>query len=159
MLVNIYSLVLTYPFIYLSKKINSNILSIIGIISFVLLQIELNLIIKSIQYIIIIAFLFAVYRRGYWISRRYYNLQVMENKNISKTYSIISIINQIGVIISAYIGSIFLDYISLKVLTVFAIILFILSIIPLLTIEIKHVNKFSLKALFKAIPFSFSIII
>ena len=48
---------------------------------------------------------------------------VMSNKNISVSYSIISIINQIGVITSAYIGSLILDFISIKVLTVISILL------------------------------------
>ena len=66
----------------------------------------------SIYYLLIIATLYAIYRRGYWISRRYYTLKVIKKDNISSTYSILSIINQIGVIISAYLGSIVLDYIS-----------------------------------------------
>lgn len=71
----------------------------------------------SIKYLLIIATLFAIYRRGYWISRRYYNLKVIKKNNISTTYSLISIINQIGVIISAYIGSLILDYVGIHVLT------------------------------------------
>ena len=62
-------------------------------------------------------------------------------RNISKTYSIISIINQIGVIISAYIGSLVLDYISLKLLTIISIIVFILSIIPLYKLKFKFEEK------------------
>lgn len=92
----------------------------------------------SIKYLLIIATLFAIYRRGYWISRRYYNLKVIKKNNISTTYSLISIINQIGVIISAYIGSLILDYVGIHVLTIFAICLFIISIIPLYLLKFKH---------------------
>ena len=141
LIVNAVSLILTYPFIYLSKKLNNKILSIIGIVAFVLVQISLNYLTHSIIYIFTIATFYAIYRRGYWISRRYFNLKIIENENISKTYSIISIINQIGVIISAYIGSLVLDYISLKLLTIISIIIFILSIIPLYKLKFKFEEK------------------
>ena len=138
LIVNVTSLILTYPFVYLSKKFNNKILAIIGIIAFVLVQISLNFLTYSYMYLFIIAVFYAIYRRGYWISRRYYNLKIIKNYNISKTYSIISIINQVGVIISAYFGSLILDYISLKLLTIFAIVLFILSIVPLYTLKFEH---------------------
>jgi hypothetical protein len=94
--------------------------------------------VHSITYIFVIAILYAIYRRGYWISRRYYNLKIIKKDKISSTYSIISIINQVGVIISAYCGSLILDYVSLNVLTAIAIILFLISIIPLYKLEFKH---------------------
>ena len=94
--------------------------------------------VHSITYIFAIAILYAIYRRGYWLSRRYYNLKIIKKDKISSTYSIISIINQVGVIISAYCGSLILDYVSLNVLTAIAIILFLISIIPLYKLEFKH---------------------
>lgn len=128
---NAVSLIISYPFVYLSQKFNYKILSIIGIVAFLILQISLNFMTNNIWYLFSIAVLYAVYRRGYWIARRYYNLKVIKNNDISTTYSIISIINQIGVIVSAYLGSIILDYISLNILTTIAIILFTASIVPL----------------------------
>lgn len=129
--VNLTSLILSYPCVYLSQKYDNKILSIIGIFAFATLQVLLNFMSYSIFYLLIIAILFAIYRRGYWISRRYYNLKVIKNNNISTIYSIISIINQVGVIISAYLGSIVLDYISISVLTIISVGIFIASIFPL----------------------------
>lgn len=83
------------------------------LVNFISLLISYPCVLFSIYYILAISFLYAVYRRCYWMSRRYFNLNVIKNKDISKTYSIISIINQIGVIISAYCGSLFLDLICL----------------------------------------------
>lgn len=83
------------------------------LVNFISLLISYPCALFSIYYILAISFLYAVYRRFYWMSRRYFNLNVIKNKDISKTYSIISIINQIGVIISAYCGSLFLDLICL----------------------------------------------
>ena len=155
LMANVVSLIISYPFIYFSKKFNNKILSIIGIISFVALQISLNAITKNILYLFIIALLFAIYRRGYWIARRYYNLKVIKKENISTTYSIISITNQVGVMVSAYFGSILLDIISLKLLTITAIMLFLISIIPLYLLKFKHENtdeKLDFSETIKKIP-------
>ena len=155
LMANIISLIICYPCIQLSKKYNNKLLSIIGIIAFVALQISLNYITHNTIYLITIAALFAIYRRGYWIARRYYNLKVIKKENISTTYSIISIINQLGVIVSAYCGSIILDFISLKILTIIAIILFLTSIIPLNMLKFKHEKtneKLNLLKTFKRIP-------
>ena len=84
---------ITYPSIYISNKFNNKILSIVGITSFIALQVALNYMVKSIPYLVLIAVLFAFYRRGYWISRRYYNLEVIKDKNIATSYSIIMILN------------------------------------------------------------------
>ena len=138
LIVNVFSLLISYPFVAFSKKFNNKILSIIGVVAFLLVQILLNHMVHSITYIFAIAILYAIYRRGYWLSRRYYNLKIIKKDKISSTYSIISIINQVGVIISAYCGSLILDYVSLNVLTAIAIILFLISIIPLYKLEFKH---------------------
>jgi len=139
-IVNLFSLIITYPCFKFARKYNYKILSLVGVITFLIMQILLNNVVIDVIYIIGIAFSFALYRRCYWIARRHYNLNVIGNKNISVSYSIISIINQIGVIISAYIGSLLLDFISIKVLTIISILLFLISIIPLCFIDIKE-NK------------------
>ena len=57
------------------KKFDNKLLSLIGIVSYVFLQILLNKITYSYIYIGILSFLYALYRRGYWIARRFYNLK------------------------------------------------------------------------------------
>ena len=154
LLANVISLIISYPFVQISKKYSNKMLAILGIVAFVVLQISLNFITQSYKYIFLIATFFAIYRRGYWISRRYYNLNVVQDKNIDTTYSIISIINQLGIIFSAYLGSIILDYINLKLLTIFAILLFLASTIPLFLLDFKHeINnkKIQLLEIFKNI--------
>ena len=136
--VNLFSLILSYPCFYLSNKYNNKILSIIGIISFVILQLLLNNLQNNIIYLLLISLAFATYRRGYWISRRYYNLKIIKKDNISKTYSLISIINEIGLIFSSYIGSLFLDFISIDALTIISIVLFLISTIPLYLLKFEH---------------------
>ncbi|MGN1338131.1 MAG: hypothetical protein ACI4WW_06630 [Candidatus Coprovivens sp.] len=138
LLVNIISLLLTKPFITLSKKTSNRVLAIIGIISFILLQIVLNIIKPKILYLLLVSFLFATYRRGYWMSRRFYNLKTIQKKNISTSYTLISIVNQIAVVISSYIGALLLDFISIKILTIISISLFIISILPLYKLKFTH---------------------
>ena len=52
--VNLFSLILSYPCFYLSNKYNNKILSIIGIISFVILQLLLNNLQNNIIYLLLI---------------------------------------------------------------------------------------------------------
>lgn len=137
LLVNMFSLLFTYKCSKMLNKINYKTFSFVGIFAFAIMQILLNKFCYSIWYIIILAFLFALYRRGYWISRRFYNLNIISEKNISISYTIISIINQLGVIFAAYIGAILLDFVGLTSLTIISITLFCISIIPLYFIDIK----------------------
>lgn len=155
LIVNLTSLIICYPFICFSKKFDNKILSIMGIAGFVSLQILLNYIIHSPIYLVSIAILFTIYRRGYWIARRFYSLNVIKGEKVSTTYSIISIINQIGVIVSAYFGSVVLDFVGLKILTISSIILFLISIIPLNMLKFKRENtqeKLNLINTMKKIP-------
>lgn len=157
LLSNIFSLVLSYPLIEFSKKFNNKILTFIGIIAFVTLQIMLANITYSMIYILIISFLYALYRRGYWISRRFYNLQVMEKEKIGTTFSIISIVNHLGVIFASYIGAVMLDYLTVELVTVISITIFMLSILPLSFMKFKHEKnneKITLIKTLKSIPFS-----
>ena len=157
LLSNMFSLVLSYPLIEFSKKFNNKILTFIGIIAFVSLQIMLANITYSMIYILIISFLYALYRRGYWISRRFYNLQVMEKEKIGTTFSIISIVNHLGVVFASYIGAVMLDYLTVEFVTVISIIIFMLSILPLSFMKFKHEKnneKITLIKTLKSIPFS-----
>lgn len=138
LIVNIVALIITYPCILISKKLDNKIVLFISIISFVIMQLMLNNVSNNIIYTIFLAALFAMYKEGYWIARRFYNLKIIHKKDISFTYSIISIINQLGVIFSAYIGSLLLDFININVLSIIAITLFVISIVPLYFLKFTH---------------------
>ena len=156
LLSNIFSLILSYPLIEFSKKFNNKILTLIGIVSFVIVQLMLANIVYSIEYITVLAFVYALYRRGYWISRRFYNLQVMEKEKIGTTFSIISIVNHLGVIFASYIGAIMLDFLDVDTVTIVSIIIFVFSIFPLTFMNFKHEKNNEKMHLFKTlkdIPF------
>ena len=150
LLVNIFSVILGIPCSMISKKYSNKLLSIIGIISFIGLQVVLNFITTDIYYLYIVSFLFALYRRCYWISRRYYTLQVIDN-NISKKYSIISILNQLGVMTSTYIGSLLLQFININVITLISIILLFISIYYIYKLDFKNEKNDIKINLFKTI--------
>lgn len=152
---NMFSILLTKPCFSISKRFNSKVLFGLSIVFFIMMQISLANITYSIYYLALIALLYALYRRCYWIPRRYYNMIVIEQKDISKTYSITSIINQIGVVTSAYIGSYLLDNYSTTLVTSIAMILFFIGIIPLFFMKFEHEKnneKLSLFKTFKKIP-------
>ena len=80
LLINIFSLIFAYPFLKIAQKYGYKILAIIGIISFICLQVLINNMFNNILYIVLLALFHALYRRGDWISRRYYTLNVMPKK-------------------------------------------------------------------------------
>lgn len=156
MMSHIFSFILAFPFIWISKKYNNKILTFIGIIAFVILQILLNHITFGISYLLLIALLFAIYRRGYWISRRYYNMKVIKKEKVASTFSIISIINHLGVLISSYVGSLLLDFLDINTVTYISIALFLLSLIPLFKMDFKHIEcstKLNIKETLKQVSF------
>lgn len=138
---NLFSLIISMYCLKFAQKWGYKTLSFVGIVAFAIMQIMLKNISYSMTYLIILSFMFALYRRGYWFPRRYYNLTVIGEKDISLSYTIICIINQLGVIIATYIGSILLDFINMDALTVISITLFVISIIPLNSFETKESEK------------------
>ena len=159
LLYNFIELVISYPMVKLATKKGNKILAIFGLIAFVVLQIMLNYMEYSILYLLVISFLYAVYRTGYWLSRRYFNLKVIHKKDISSDYSIVTIVNQVALVFAGYIGSLFLDFIGTEVLTIIAMLLYAVSIIPLYLFKFEHDNtntdvKIELVKTIKEIPFS-----
>lgn len=135
---NFIELIISYPMVYLATKKGNKILAIFGFIGFVLTQVMLNKMYMGLSYLLIIATLYAVYRAGYWLSRRYFNLKVIHKKHISSTYSIVTIINQLALIFAGYIGSLILDFVGTGILTFIAILLYVISIFPLFMFKFEH---------------------
>lgn len=157
LLVQINGLILCYPCILFAKRFSNKILAFIGIFSFVIVQLLLNTVVLSITYLFIIAFLYALYRRCYWISRRFYNLKVIKKDNIAKSYTIVSVVNQISIIVAAYVGSLLLDFMNIKTLTFVSTIIFLLSVISLYGLKFEHEHndeKIELFKTMKQIPLS-----
>ena len=139
---NFFALLISYPAALVSKRYSNRLIALISMISFFLLQIVLNFISVHIWYLIGIALLFALYKQLYWMSRRFYNFKVLRGHEIAKKYSIISVINQLGVVVSAYIGSLILDYVSVTILTIISIFIFLVSIVILYTLKFDHEKNY-----------------
>lgn len=137
---NLIELVLAYPLVKLATKKGNKILAIFGFIGFIVTQILLNKMYKGINYLLLIATTFAIYRVGYWLSRRYFNFKIIQKKHISSSYTFITIINQLAIVFAGYMGAIFLDFIGTTTLTIIAGILYIISIIPLFLFKFEHDN-------------------
>lgn len=149
------SLLLSYPFAFICKKGYGRFLSFVGIIAFIAEQVYLNFITHTTTYLITTAVIYGVYRRAYWISRRFFNMQIMQKNEEGKSYSITSIFNQLAIIAASYIGSLLLEFLSTKVVTIISIALFVMSIIPLKLMKFKiEVNDMPIdvKHIFKTTP-------
>ena len=133
--ISLFSIILAPIVIKLARKINYKIILWIWIISFVLLQLVISHVYISVWYLLLIAFLFACYRRCYWITRRLYNLKVIHKTNIWISYTFISIINQLACMVATYIGAVLLDFVNIETLTCISIWLFVISIYPISKIK------------------------
>ena len=126
--VNIFSFIIAFPCIQIAKRKSNRILAIIGIFAFIAVQVALNCVQLSIWYLLLLSFLYALYRRAYWMSRRYYTLQVIDKNNTSKEYSFVSILNQLALLTSSYAGSLLLEYVSIDVITYISILLLLIGL-------------------------------
>ena len=126
--VNIFSFILAFPCIQVAKRFSNKILAIIGIIAFITVQVILNYVTISVWYLLILSFLYALYRRAYWMSRRYYTFQVVDKNNTSKDYSFVSILNQLALLTASYAGSLLLEYVSITVITIISILLLLIGL-------------------------------
>ena len=140
--VNIFSFIIAFPCIQIAKRHSNRILTILGILAFILVQVALNYIQLNIGYLLLLAFLYAAYRRAYWMSRRYYTLQVIDKKNTSKEYSFVSILNQLALLLSSYVGSLLLEYISIAVITYLSILLLFIGLVCVFKMDFEYeINK------------------
>ena len=139
--ISLFSFILAPIVIKLARKIRYNTILLLWIISFIVLQLIIAHISISIRYLILVAFLFACYRRCYWITRRLYNLKVIHRTNIWISYTFISIINQLACMVATYIGAVLLDFVNIETLTCISILLFVISIYPISKIKTPKQKK------------------
>ncbi len=133
--ISLFSVILAPLVIKSAKKVKHSIILLIWIISFILLQVIIAHIYVSMWYLLLVAFLFACYRRCYRITRRLYNLKVIHNTNIWISYTFISIINQLACMVATYIGAVLLDFVNIETLTCISILLFVIGIYPISKIK------------------------
>ena len=141
LLENGFAFFISYLFVKIGEKYKYSTVMYIGIFSFIVLQIVLNNIVHSYMYIILISFLYSLYSRGYWVSRRYYITDIIPQRNSSESFSILMIVSEIASIISGYFGGFLLDSFNILSLTIISSVLLVISVIPLIKIKTKTSNK------------------
>lgn len=151
--VNVFGTFLVYLFVKLGNKFGYKKLAYLSIFNFALMQIVLNFKVHTVWYLVLLALVYTLYFRAYWISRRYFNLHVVKKDNIAKTYSIISIFNQLGTMTATFIGGLFLDTLGNMIVSIISIIIFVVSVIFLNGMEEKfNRNKIEVIKTFKIVP-------
>ena len=138
---NFFALFISYFYVKVGEEYSYSVPISIGIVSFVALQVLLNkYICNTTSYLILISIIYSLYRRGYWVSRRFYITTIMPKKYSSERFSIVTIVAQLASILSGYIGSYLLDNLNMGLLTMISAIVLLISVIPLIDIEYDNKN-------------------
>ena len=139
--VNMFAVPLSYVFVKLGEKTKYIYIMIIGLIAFVIVQLLLRNVINSNYYLILLAFVYSVYRRGYWVARRLYITEIMPTNKTSGLFSIVLVLSQLASIVAGCVGSIILNNVGIVTLNIISSTLLFLSVIPLLGIKHNSVSK------------------
>ena len=134
---NIFSFFISILFVKVGERFNYSIVMYFGVVSFIVLQLVLGNPINNFPYILLISFLYAMYRRGYWVARRFYVTKIMPERNSSIPYSIVMAVSEIASIVSGFVGSYLLDSLNVFALTIISSVLLFISVLPLVKIKNK----------------------
>ena len=135
LLENLFSFFISILFVKIGEKYNYAVVMYAGVISFIVLQVVLGNLVHSFWYISLISLLYAVYRRGYWVSRRFYITNIMPEKGSTVPYSIVMVVSEIASILSGFVGAYLLDGLNVTTLMVISSILLFISVLPLRKIK------------------------
>ena len=138
---NFFSIFLSYIFVRIGKSFHYAIPMFIGITAFIGLQFLLKNCHNTFYFILLTSFIYALYRRGYWVPRRFYITNIMPKKKSSGSFSIMIVVGQLGSIFAGYLGSLFLDNLNILYLTIISSILLLISVIPLILIKYEKTNE------------------
>lgn len=130
-LANFIAIPISYVFALIGEKTRYVYVMLFSYVCFIGLQLILKKVFLSNWYILLIAFIYSLYRRGYWIARRYYMTNFMPRKRSSFWFGIISASGQIAKILAGYAGAYIFSGSSLFMVTSVASVLLLVSIIPI----------------------------
>jgi MFS family permease len=101
-------------------------------------------------YLIVLAFLSAMYDSFFWVAHwLIFNEAVSKSKEVGKKIGMFNIIKNSASLITPLIGAMFLILFDKNYLLMFSIILFLISLIPLFRITVKHLNVEKRKNVFQ----------
>ena len=137
---HLFAALISIGYVKLGEKRGYSIVMYIGILFFIVFQFLLVSPTNSLSYIILLSLIYALYRRGYWVARRFYIINIMPKRNTTESFSILVVMAQIASILAGYVGAIFLDDFSVTDLTILSSILLLISVLPLTRIKYKNTN-------------------
>lgn len=152
---NLCSFFMAAPLAHIAKKFGNRILAVASIVFFIILQFLLLKLDGSLPILYLISFVYAGYKRCYWISRRFYTLHIIHKHHVGKVYAIISILHQLSVMAATYVGALLLDGLNQYILIAISVFILLLSLIPLFRIDMKHErndSKINLRETLSKIP-------
>lgn len=138
LVMNLCSLFMSGPLSHIAKRYGNKILAVASIFFFIVLQFLLLKLDGSLPILYLVSFVYAGYKRCYWISRRFYTLHIIHKHNVGKVYAIISILHQLSVMAATYVGALLLDGLNQYLLIGISVAILLLSLIPLFRIDMKH---------------------
>lgn len=141
LLENIFCIIMSYCFVKIGEKYNYGIVMCVGVVSFIVLQFVLGHLAHDYNYVLLISFLYAVYRKGYWVARRFYVTEIMPKRDSSVPYSIVMAVSEFGSIMAGFVGGFLLDSFHNSTLIILSSFLLVLSVLPLFGIENRSRKK------------------
>lgn len=155
LVMNLCSLFMSGALSHIAKRYGNKILAVASIFFFIVLQLLLLELDGSLPILYLVSFVYAGYKRCYWISRRFYTLHIIHKHNVGKVYAIISILHQLSVMAATYVGALLLDGLNQYLLIGISVTILLLSMIPLFRIDMKHEHndtKIELRKTLSKIP-------
>ncbi|MDD2181079.1 MAG: hypothetical protein PHW32_01785 [Bacilli bacterium] len=137
----IISFIICYPLVWLGSALKYKYLIFFSLIFLIITYFVLLKPVNTILYIIILSIVYSLYRRTYWIGRRYYSLKVIPTENMGSKVGIIVIINQFAGMVSSYLGALILNNTNKMILFNVSIFIFILGVSFLIKIPEKKNNE------------------
>ena len=141
LLIFTFSIFISYIILKIANKIGYKYFMFVCAISFVFTFYFLNIISITNMCLILLALSYTIYRRSYWMVKRYYSIKYSVKRNSGKSSAMITISTQLAGMLSTIIGGLFLDNEQFLVLAFVSLIILFASIIPLFMIKEKKEEK------------------
>lgn len=154
LLMLLFSMIICYPLVKIGTRIKYKNLIFLSTFFLILTYYTLINIVHNPYYLVFLALIYSLYRRAYWIGRRYYSLTIIPTKNMGSKIGILVILGQIATMSSAYLGALILNNTNNITLFSISIFIFILGISFFIKIPESNNNNLTIpKNIIKKIPF------
>lgn len=137
--INFFSILVSLALLKLGKKVPYKYFLIISSIFFIFTYYLLNNYNSSFLFIITLALCYSIYRRSYWMTKRYYSVKYAAKRKTGEASAWITISGELAGLLSSLAGAFFLDNQKFITLATLSLILMLISIITLF--KIKHIKE------------------